>query len=599
MVIEIMGIRKIFNLLTKRERKNAALLLCMILIMALLDAAGVGSVVPFMTLLGDPKALESNKILGALYQNLGYISHRQFLYHFGLLVFCALVLSLAFKLLTSYMQLRFVHLAELSIGHRLFEIYLNQPYGWYLNQNSSTLSKNILTEVENVIGYGILALLNLMAQSAVVIAMLTLLIYIDVYLALCVGLVLGCSYGLIYLTLRGHLSTIGIERSAANNMRFLVMNEAFDAIKEVKLRGLEQNYSKRFFVPAKTYALSRASQQAVTQMPRYMLEALAFGGMLSLVLYLIKNQEGVESALPIIALYAFAGYRLMPALQQMYASFTQLRFAESALNSIHDGFNNLALTPNNNVGKNINFRKSIDLKNIYYEYPGSGFVAFKNINLSIFFGQTIGIVGPSGSGKTTLVDLISGLVEAQHGSISVDGQTIDAGNLRGWQKTIGYVTQHVHLIDDTISANIALGVEVEKISKDKIEYAAKLANLHNFIENQLEYKYSTIIGEKGVRLSGGQRQRIAIARALYHNPQLLILDEATSSLDGINEEAIVEALKNLQGKMTIIIIAHRLSTIKSCDKIYLIEKGELTAQGTCDELNLESPTFRKLSGKII
>ena len=283
----------------------------------------------------------------------------------------------------------------------------------------------------------------------------------------------------------------------------------------------------------------------------------------------------------------------MPAAQTIYSSFTQLTFSSPSIEKLYHEIKNLNPT-NFNPDKGIlPFSKVISLKNIYYNYPNSSRTALKNISLNISVKETIGLVGVTGSGKTTIVDIILGLLEAQKGTLEIDGQIITKQNIQSWQRSIGYVPQHIYLSDDTVAANIAFGQEPKNISLEEIQKASKIANLHDFIMEELPNQYQTLIGERGVRLSGGQRQRIGIARALYFNPQVLILDEATSSLDNLTEKSVMDAVNNLSNHKTIIMIAHRLSTVKKCDKIFLLEKGELKNEGTFDELININENFRK------
>jgi ABC-type multidrug transport system fused ATPase/permease subunit len=282
----------------------------------------------------------------------------------------------------------------------------------------------------------------------------------------------------------------------------------------------------------------------------------------------------------------------MPAIQQIYSSFTNLAVGGPSLDKLHEDIKNLRPFKINREEDILSFEKKISLKNIFYNYPNTSRTALKDISLNIPIKSTVGLVGATGSGKTTTVDIILGLLEAQKGTLEVDGKIITNQNSRSWQRSIGYVPQHIFLADDTIASNIAFGVDRKYINQKAIEKASKISNLHNFIEDELPNQYQTTIGERGVRLSGGQRQRIGIARALYHNPQILILDEATSALDNQTEKAIMDAVNNLGNNITIIIIAHRLSTVKKCDQIYLLEKGELKNQGTFDELVKTSENFR-------
>lgn len=589
-------IKKILFILSSRERKNAGLLLIMILIMALLDMIGVASILPFIAVLANPEIIQTNIILKKMFQLssvFGVENNQQFLFVLGVMVFGLLVASLSFKALTTYLQTRFVQMREYSIGKRLVEGYLHQPYDWFLSRHSADIGKTILSEVSQVIGNGINPLLEVIAKGMVAVALISLLIVTDPKLALIVGLSLGSAYGIIFYFTRGFLNKIGKERLKSNQSRFTSVSEAFGAAKEVKVGGLEKIYIDRFSHSAKILAHTVSLSVIIRQLPRFILEAIAFGGILLVILYLMTKTGSFNHALPIISLYAFAGYRLLPALQQIYASLTQLTFVSPSLDALINDLKNLKPLNTNQDKGILSLHKSIVMKNISYNYPNSSRTALKNIDLTIPAKNTIGLVGATGSGKTTTVDIILGLLEPQKGNLEVDKQNIIKKNVRSWQRSIGYVPQHIYLSDDTVASNIAFGMDPKDINQGAVEHASKIANLHDFVVNELPKEYQTIIGERGVRLSGGQRQRIGIARALYHNPQILILDEATSALDSQTEQAVMDAVNNLSKNITIIIIAHRISTVKKCDKIFLFEKGEIKNNGTFQELIKINDNFRK------
>ena len=580
-------LKKILFLLTPNERKSASLLILMIFIMAILDMIGVASILPFMAVLTNPGLVETSFILNNIFQSskiLGVETKSQFLFFLGIVVFILLVTSLIFKAVTNYVQLRFVQMREFSIGKRLIEGYLRQPYSWFLSRNSSELGKTILSQVGEVVGGGIRPLMELIAKGAISIAFIVLLIIADPKVALVVGISLGATYGLIYKLIRNYLKRIGQKHLKNNELRFSSIIEAFGAAKEVKVNGLEQIYIDRFSNSAKTFAGTAASSQVINQLPRFVLEMIAFAGVLLLILYMMSQTGSFNNALPIISLYVFAGYRLMPALQQIYASFSTLSFVGPSLDKLYDDINNLKFIKPIAEKNILPFNETISLKNVDYNYPNTEVKALKKINLVIPARTTVGLVGATGCGKTTTVDIILGLFEAQSGTLEVDGQVITKENSRAWQRSIGYVPQHIFLSDDSIAANIAFGKEHKDIDQQAVEKAAKIANLHDFVKSELPKQYQTTIGERGVRLSGGQRQRIGIARALYHNPKVLILDEATSALDNDTEEAVMEAVNKLSKDITIIMIAHRLNTVKKCDIIFKLEKGRLVDQGKFDEL---------------
>jgi ABC-type multidrug transport system fused ATPase/permease subunit len=592
--------RKLFDLLSQAERKQAILLMGMILIMAMLDVIGVASIMPFMAVLANPELVRTNAMLSAAYVGLGFEDQQAFLFALGVLVFMLLVTSLTVKALTTYAQTRFSLLREFSIGKRLVEGYLHQPYSWFLNRHSADLGKTILSEVGTVIVNGMIPLMTLMAQSTVALALLILLLVVDPLLALSVGVVLGLTYAGIFVVMSDWLKRLGQARIQANQERFTAVSEAFGATKEVKVGGLEQAYIQRFAKPAETYARGQATAQVIVQLPRFVLEAIAFGGMLLVVLYLMAQSGSFAGALPIIALYAFAGYRLMPALQQIYGAFTQLRFAGPALDALHSDLMSLDQSSSyaptgTDCCEPMKFTDVISLNQAVYSYPNAAKPALKGIDVTIPVCSTVGFVGATGSGKTTTVDVILGLLSPQEGSLAVDGQVISVINRRSWQRSIGYVPQQIYLSDETVASNIAFGLDKKDIDLRAVERAARIANLHDFVISDLPKGYETTIGERGVRLSGGQRQRIGIARALYHNPLVLVLDEATSALDNLTEQAVMEAVNNLGHQITIILIAHRLSTVRQCDKIYLLERGEVKGCGTYADLTLNNQRFADMA----
>ncbi len=578
---------KILSLLSCHERKRLVLLTALITIMALLDMIGVASILPFMTVLVNPSIIETNMYLNNIFQfskKFGIETDQEFLFFLGIFVFILLFISLAFKSLTIYFQIRFVQMREYSIGKRLVEGYLHQPYSWFLNRNSSDLGKTILSEVQQFISNGISPILELISKGTVAIAITTLLIIVEPKIALIAGFSLAGIYLAIFYFFRRYLNLIGSKRLKNNQLRFRSVSEAFGAIKEIKVNGLEQTYINWFSNSAQNYAQTQSTVRILAQLPRFILEGIAFGGILLLMLYLISKTGNFNEAIPIISLYVFAGYRLMPSLQVAYASLAQLTFIGPSLDKLNNDLKNLKPFDENQEKNTFIFHDVIKLKNIYFKYPNTSRSALNDVSLNIPAKSTVGLIGTTGSGKTTLADIILGLFESQKGILEVDGVTITKKNIRSWQKIIGYVPQHIFLADTSIEQNIAFGVDAINIKKEIIEKVSKIANLHDFVINELPDQYQTTIGERGVKLSGGQRQRIGIARALYHNPKLLILDEATSALDNQTEKAVMEALNSLRKNITIIIVAHRLNTVKNCDCIIKLEQGQVVGLGKYNDI---------------
>ncbi len=590
--------KKLILILSPYERKRAWYLLFMIILMALIDMLGVASIMPFIALLTNPEIIETNTLLKFAYLKsnfFGVENEKQFLILVGFSVFLILIISILFKVLTTYFQSRFIEMTKHNMSVRLVEKYLNQPYSWFLNRNSSYLGKSILSEVGNVIGRGLTPMISLISNSLLTLLLFILLVLVEPKLTLIVIVIVGVFYGLVYKFNQDIIKRIGKENFLANEIKFKVLLEAFGATKEIKLAGLENVFLNQFSNPSKTIAKNSTLIDIISQIPRYTLEAISFGGMILIIIYFMISRGDITNVLPIVALYAFAGYRLMPAVQKIFVNITNLRVIGPALNSLYEDLKNLKKSEKIENKSFLKLKQEIKLKNVSYNYPNSSRTVLRNININIPVHKTIGIVGKTGSGKTTTVDIILGLIEAQEGSLEVDGKIINYKNKRSWQNSIGYVPQQIFLADDTVSSNIAFGKKINEINQKDVERAAKIANLHDFVVNELPLKYQTFVGEKGVRLSGGQRQRIGIARALYYKPELLVFDEATSALDNLTEKKVMEAIYETKNEITKILIAHRLNTVKKCDKIFLFEKGNLVKEGTFEELFETSEKFREIA----
>ncbi len=600
-------LKKLSSLLSSKDKKWAFLVLIMIIFMAFFDVIGIASIAPFIAALSNPEIILTNEYLYLIHTSLGYEDENigsfelgGFLFFLGLVVFLLLLFSVAFKAMTTYIYERFAAYQNFTLSKKLVQGYLTQDYPWFLNKHSSDIGKTVLSEVNVVITGSLLPLMKLISNLAVVIAMLLLVILLDPLIAFITGLGIGSIYMLIYFMLRKLLGFIGEDRVKANEERFKIIQEGFGGIKEVKIYGLESMLIERFKSPAERFASHTATQHIAGQLPRFLLEVVAFGGMLLLVLVLMAKNESLAETLPVLAVFAFAGYRLMPSMQQVFAQLTQIRFTRPALERLHadivsleESKNNLILKNNAFISERINLNKHILIEKVNFKYEASDSNALEDLSLRIPAGSLTGIVGGTGSGKTTTADLILGLLRPNSGRLVIDDTEITKENIGSWQRSIGYVPQNIYLIDDSFFANIGFGLADSDIDKEKVKAVSKIANLDEFI-TKLPDKYETHIGERGVRLSGGQRQRIGIARALYYDPEVLIFDEATSALDNITERTVMEAINNLGNEKTIIIIAHRISTVKNCDQIFVLDDARLSGEGSYDELYETNSIFREM-----
>jgi ABC-type bacteriocin/lantibiotic exporter with double-glycine peptidase domain len=593
--------RTLFDLLTHHERRQFFLLLILIIVMAFVDMLGVASILPFLAVVSDPAQIRQNSYLSWLNGWLGGPDDQTFLIVLGLGVLAMLVLSLTIKITTLYANARFTQMRNYSISGRLLAGYLRQPYAWFLNHHSAQLSRTVLQEVTTLISRALIPAMRVIAQSLTILFLLALLFVINPTVAAGVSVVFVGTYAAIFWGFRGKLRRLGDVRLEANRERYKVADEIFGAVKEVKLLGLEQPYLVRFQVPARRMAESESTAQLIGEMPRYLLESVAFGGIVLLILVLlVEGGSTVNEVLPTLGIFAFAGLRIFPAVQLLYLSLTTLRATAATLEAVHRDYIEVVRQDAAPFGPRpamaqMHLTDRLEMDRITYHYPLAERAVLAGLSLQVQAKTTVGIVGGTGAGKTTAVDVLLGLLQPQAGVLRVDGTAITEANLRNWQRAVGYVPQQIFLIDDSVSANIAFGIRPEDRDQAAIETAARVANLHDFVLADLPQGYDTHVGERGVRLSGGQRQRIGIARALYHNPEVLILDEATSALDNLTERAVMDAVHALGRQKTIIMIAHRLSTVRSCDRIFLLEQGRVSAAGTYEELVVGSEVFRRMA----
>ncbi|MEM8558990.1 MAG: ABC transporter ATP-binding protein [Bacteroidota bacterium] len=592
--------RKLFMVLTPGERRRIYFLIPAIILMALLQVAGIGSVAPFLQVVADPSSVETNEWLARIYDYTGFETTEQFLMLLGCITLSLLVVGNLFNTLVAWAMARFTQMRRHSLSMRLLQSYLYRPYLYYLRVNSSELAKNLLYEVNEIVNGILLPCMVLIARSIVSLFIFALLIAVNPMLSLAAFIVFGGAYSIIYLGVKRKLLRTGKERIAANGERFKVANEAFMAVKDLKLLHLEEPFLNRFSKPSKTFAERLVTQNVIAKIPQYAMETLAFGGILLIVLYYIALDKNVAEIIPLLGVYAYAILRLKPNLQEVYISLAKISFNDAALDRVYTDINEFGgdlrtirqQRRDVKASNAVPFEDRIELRGVTFGYPETA-PLFRDLALTIRKGESVGFVGPTGSGKTTVVDLLLGLLRPQEGGLHIDGRLVTDDLLPAWQKHCGYVPQHIVLIDDTIAANIAFG-EVN-VDHDAVVRAAKAANIHEYVVGGLDNGYDTMVGERGIRLSGGQRQRIGIARALYHNPQVLVFDEATSALDNETERAVMQAIESLRGERTLITIAHRLSTVQSCDQLFFLEQGTLTASGTFDELVAENEQFERMA----
>lgn len=592
-------IKQLFALLTDKQLKQFYILQVLVVIMAFTELLGIASIAPFMALVGDISILETNGVFAQLYQMSGLNNPMDFLFYTGVIVLVMLTFSTVVSMFTTWRLSIFGARIGTEIADRLYTYYMQQSWQFHASGSSAQLTKQVSTEAARISSQIVQPLMTMNAKIVLALFISISIVIYDPVIAILGLFIFSLAYFLLYSLVRQKLESNGQQLSEVSTQRFRLMNEGFGGIKDVLLLNRSHDFITRFHDSGKVFARAQGTNIAISQVPRYFIELIAFGAMISLVLVLIKVHSGnLGEVLPVLAVYALAAFKLLPALQQIYSSLSQIKGNTAAFEAIREdleqSFESQKTSNDTAVSISVDLKKGIKLSDITFSYPGKERAAVNGVTITIPVNSVIGLVGSSGSGKSTLIDLLLGLLTPQQGSIYVDNICITADNKRAWQDLLGFVPQSIFLSEGSVAENIAFGIPAKDISLEQVNKALNLANLTELVE-QLPEGINTKVGERGVQLSGGQRQRIGIARALYHEAEVLVFDEATSALDGITEKTVMDAIHEFSGQKTIIMIAHRLKTVEKCDLIYFMEQGKIIDCGTYQELVARNVKFKEMA----
>lgn len=565
------SLKQLWQILSPLDKRKVIYVFILVMGMAFIESAGVISIMPFLAVLSNPNVVESNYYLKQLYDFTGTANKQNFILYLGFLSLFVVICSTVFKIVTQYAVNRFASLQRHYFSTRLLKTYLQQNYEFFIQRNSATLAKNILSEVDQLIWTMILPALTLMSYGVVLLSMVGILLLYDPLMAIATAFVLGLFYASIYMLVRKKLTQIGQEFTQANKERYQTCQEALAGIKDVMINNAEHGYIKQFEESSRVFARHISTRETLGQVPLNVIETVGYGCLIGLAMLLVVSGKEVSHIFPVLGLYGFAAYRMLPAAQNMYRAISQIKFSEQVLSVLKPEFalekDELKYIEKDST-QYLKFEHSIRLENISFAYPNRmESPILNNFSLEVNKNASLGIVGKSGSGKSTLMDIMLGLLVPQQGKVYIDDVELTADNITQWRDLVGYVPQNIYLADKSIAENIAFGVAKIDIDLKRVEFVAKQAQIDDFIQSQLPLGYDTVVGECGVMLSGGQRQRIGIARALYKNPQILFMDEATSALDNETEQAVNDAIQGLNGEITIVIIAHKESAIGLCNKV--------------------------------
>ena len=580
-------IRRVLFLARPYGRAKLAGVFSLSLAQAVFQVIGVTSIFPFLALAADPDRIRRSHFGTRFLSLFPPMENFQLLIITGVIAIVGVLFSNAINLLAEYARTRYAQNFAHWLRVRLLRRMASQPYTYFLQRNSGDLLKKVLGDVMNYTTGVPLPLLDTVARAVTAVLLLATLFLVQPVIALSAAIGLGGFYAITFRLLARKrrevdenlgTHTIGFYREA---------HQMLGGIKPVKVHRAEEHFLARFAGHSAIIAKMTA-RMPIFNSARYVVEPLAFGGLVVAVLLLAAKGRDFSDILPNLGVMALAGYRLLPSIQLLYSQLTQVSSMRHAMDEVYDEF--VTAETDGSVSPAISsdtlararplrWNDSITLREISFRYPGASRPALKEISLIIAKNTSLGVIGPTGSGKSTFVDLLLGLYQPTAGEILIDDEPLTPALVPAWQASIGYVPQDIFLIDDTIARNIAFGLLDTEIDPAQLREACATAQLLEFIEIELPAGFDTIVGERGIRLSGGQRQRIGLARALYHGPSLLILDEATSALDVATEARLLEALRTLAGKLTMVVAAHRLSTIAGCDKVVdLSNKSAVVAQ---------------------
>ena len=576
-------VKIVWKLFTNSDRVAFIRIVVMVIVGMFLETISLGIVVPIIGILTQDDYQQKYPFIVDIFGNL---SREELISAVMVAMVLIYVVRSLFLFWSLWIQKGFSASVSGRLSQSLFSIYLRQPYMFHLQRNSSTLMRNA-KNATSVVTCGVDPFLVLLTDGLVAIAMFALLIAVEPVGTLAVLLVFGISTFVFQRTTRRRIDNWGYQVDYHETKILQHLQEGFGGAKDVKVLGRENEFlSQHEKHLGESIRINRIYNVILT-LPRSFMEIITIVGLCLLVVSMVVRGRELADIVPILGLFAAAAFRVMPSINRLLMATQTLIFNRSIIASVYKDF--LLDSPDSlSLKSETKFATQLELTDVSFKYPTVANASLQNVSLVVKRGEAVGFVGPSGAGKSTLVDVILGLFAPTSGVVKVDGQDVQQ-NLRNWQNQIGYVPQAIYLTDDTLRRNVAFGLNDENIDDNLVRNAIRLAQLEEFVAT-LPEKLETVVGERGVRLSGGQRQRIGIARALYHNPSVLVLDEATSSLDTPTEHGVMQAVQALQGSKTVLIVAHRLSTVEYCDRLYKIENARITEEGTFHEVVQRSAT---------
>jgi len=562
--------KKLFKIMNFRnDKKLVSWILFLTLLKTAVETVGISLMMPFIQISMNFDEIHENKYYEMVYSFLDINLEQDFVLLFGVFLLVFFLLRSFYTIFYAYTLSKFTKKFYLMIVEKLYHSYLGLSYRDFIDRNSSRMKQVVTQEAQNSEAF-VSTLITTFSDLLTIIVVYIVLLYIDWKITIVFTFVLVINVVLLKRTITPRIKKKGAEKTELHRSMYKTLDETFGNFKMIKLRSSEENTEKVFGTLMQRLVRLAITNGVLLMLPRLFLEFISFGLIISIIMYwIMEYNENVSRFLGILTVFFFAIYRLMPSVNRVFQSYNNLNFLKRSLEIVSEHI----LERKEDFGdEEVSLTRDIVLNNLNFEYIQDKPI-LKDINLTIHKGENVAFVGPSGSGKSTIVDIIIGLYNPTSGSIEISGQTLDKSNKRSWRKQVGYIPQDIFLLDATVSENVAME-PLEELDEDRVIEVLKEAYLYDFLVEHQE-GLATIVGDKGVKLSGGQKQRIAIARALYHDPEILVLDEATSALDTATEIEIMKNIYEAGANKTLLMIAHRLSTIENCDTIYTLEHGKI------------------------
>ena len=559
--------KKIKKLFSKEEIKKLLGITVFSIIISLSEVVGLSTIVPFMAMVTNQNIIFENRYLKLIYNFFNFESTKNFIFYFGITIVIIFLIKNILNIFFNYVLVSFTRNNYYKFTNRLMNNYLKYPYQNFVKKNSNDLMKNITTETNMLVNL-IQSLLMLISEICIAFFIYLVMLYVDLKITLFVTVFMGANILLIKYLILNKTKKWGVERSKAIEEYYQIIGSTFGNYKFIKLQSNDEKIMNNFQNSCNKYIKVDKKYMSSQPVPRLILEFLGFSIVVVLIIFsvMIYDENGLAKIMPVISIFFIGLYRILPSVNRIIMYYQTILFYRKSLDTVVDELESEIENIENN---SIEFNKKIELKDICFEFE-KGKEVLKNINLNIFKGEKVAFVGESGSGKTTLVDLITGLYKPKNGNVYLDEIKLEDKNIGYWRKNIGYIPQEVYLFDGTIADNVVFNREY---NEERLIESLKKAKIWEFLKRKEGIK--TIVGDRGIMLSGGQKQRIAIARALYDNPEVLVLDEATSALNNETEEEIMKEIYDVSKGRTLIIVAHRLTTLKDCDRIFVINNGEI------------------------